>query len=53
MRRIIVEKSEVLKTLNDISRKQTRKKEFYSVTVRPYKGQKHPAEGELFAITIK
>ena len=51
-RRFTVEKNELPQVLDQISKRQTQKKEFYNVTVKPYKGQKHPNEGELYTVTI-
>lgn len=52
MRKIIIEKSELPAVLDEISKRQTKNRIFLNVTVKPYKGQKHPNEGELYTVTI-
>lgn len=51
-RRFTVSKKDLPAALDEISKRQTKSKTFYNVSVKPYKGQKHPNESELFTVTI-
>ena len=51
-RYIYIEKKDLDETLKEISETQRRRNTFLNVEVKPYKGQRHPNEGELVTIVI-